>query len=56
MLVLATFKAVSLYAAEESPYPGSFHVKLYDWLYKIDGESIRSVVKVSSVELSQREA
>jgi hydroxyethylthiazole kinase len=53
---ITTFKAASLYAAEESPYPGSFHVKLYDWLYKIDGESIRSAVKVSSVELSQREA
>jgi hydroxyethylthiazole kinase len=53
---IATFKAVSLYAAEESPYPGSFHVNLYNWLYKIDGEGIKSVVKVSSVELPQGEA
>jgi len=47
---IAMFKAVSLYAAEDSPYPGSFHVKLYDWLYRIDGEGIRSVVKVDKVE------
>ncbi|MCI4436839.1 MAG: hypothetical protein JHC33_08550, partial [Ignisphaera sp.] len=32
--------------AENSPYPGSFHVKLYDWLYRIDCEDIRRVDKV----------
>jgi len=47
---LAVFKATSFYAAGESPYPGSFHVKLYDWLYKINYEDIRSVVKVGSIE------
>jgi hydroxyethylthiazole kinase len=47
---IAVFKTASFYAAEESPYPGSFHVKLYDWLYRIDCENMRSVVKVGSVE------
>jgi hydroxyethylthiazole kinase len=35
---IAVFKAASFYAAEEPPYPGPFHVKLYNWLYRIDCE------------------
>ncbi|MEL9940485.1 MAG: hydroxyethylthiazole kinase [Ignisphaera sp.] len=47
---LATFKAVSYKASEEAVYPGSFHVKLYDWLYRIDGDIIRNVVEVREIE------
>jgi len=49
---LATFKAVSYKASEETPYPGSFHVKLYDWLYRIDGDIVRDVVEVREVRSS----
>ncbi|MCI4437802.1 MAG: hydroxyethylthiazole kinase [Ignisphaera sp.] len=47
---IAVFKAASLLAANEAPYPGSFHVKLYDWLYRITGEDVKNLVKVSPVE------
>jgi hydroxyethylthiazole kinase len=47
---IAVFKAASLLAANEAPYPGSFHVKLYDWLYRITGEDVKSLVEVSPVE------
>ncbi len=37
---IATFKLAAEKAAEEAPYPGSFHVKLYDWLYRLDGNAL----------------
>jgi hydroxyethylthiazole kinase len=37
---IATFKLASEKAAEEASYPGSFHVKLYDWLYRLDGDAL----------------
>ncbi|USS41750.1 hydroxyethylthiazole kinase [Thermococcus aggregans] len=47
---LTTFEIAAEKAFEESPYPGSFHVKLYDWLYRIDGEVIKERAKVREVE------
>ncbi|PUA31562.1 MAG: hydroxyethylthiazole kinase [Zestosphaera tikiterensis] len=44
----ATFKAVALKSSEEAAYPGTFHVKLYDWLYRVDEEVINEVVEVRS--------
>lgn len=35
---------------EEAPYPGSFHVKIYDWLYKIGEKEIIESAKVMEVE------
>jgi hydroxyethylthiazole kinase len=46
---LAVFRAASLYAAEEAPYPGSFQVKLYDWLYRLGGSDVVGAVRVSRV-------
>lgn len=43
---MATFKAASILAAKESQSPGTFHVKLYDWLYNIDGKRIEDNVKI----------
>ncbi len=47
---IATFKVAAEKAAEESPYPGSFHVKLYDWLYRLDGDLLARYAKVRSYE------
>ncbi|MEM0014323.1 MAG: hydroxyethylthiazole kinase [Zestosphaera sp.] len=49
MAGLTTFKAAASKASEEAPYPGSFHVKLYDWLYKITGDDIVKEVEVIEV-------
>jgi len=46
----ALFKAVTIKAAEESPYPGSFHVKIYDWLYRVDRDIVLENVVVKEVE------
>ncbi len=46
---LVTFEVAAEKAYEESPYPGGFHIKLYDWLYRIDGEMINERMKVSEV-------
>lgn len=48
---LTTFEIAAEKAVEESPYPGSFHMKLYDWLYRIDGALIKERAKVREVEL-----
>ncbi|AIF69214.1 hydroxyethylthiazole kinase [Palaeococcus pacificus DY20341] len=47
---LVAFEVAAEKAYEESPYPGSFHIKLYDWLYRIDGEIIKERAKVREVE------
>lgn len=46
---LATFKTAASRAFEEAPYPGSFHVKLYDWLYRMGGEDVVESVEVVEV-------
>ncbi|WP_048146833.1 hydroxyethylthiazole kinase [Pyrococcus abyssi] len=46
---LVVFGIAAEKAYEEAKYPGSFHVKLYDWLYRIDGEVIRKYAKVREV-------
>ncbi len=46
----AVFKAATFKSSEETAYPGSFHVKLYDWLYRVDGRTIDEVVEVKSFE------
>jgi len=47
---LASLKAAMKKAAEEAPYPGTFHVKIYDWLYKLDGDLLEEEVVVERVE------
>ncbi len=47
---LVVFGIAAEKAHEEAKYPGSFHVKLYDWLYRIDGELISERAKVRKVE------
>jgi len=47
---LLTFEIAAEKAEEEAPYPGSFHMKLYDWLYRIDEELIRKRKKVREIE------
>ncbi|ALM74660.1 hydroxyethylthiazole kinase [Thermococcus barophilus] len=47
---LAIFGIAAEKAYEEAKYPGSFHVKLYDWLYRIDEELIIERAKVRKVE------
>jgi len=47
---LTTFEIAAEKAFEESPYPGSFHMKLYDWLYRIDGGLIKERAKVREIE------
>lgn len=43
---MSSFKAASALAAREAQAPGSFHVKLYDWLYKLSGNDISENVRV----------
>ena len=45
---IATFKLAAERATEEAPYPGSFHVKLYDWLYRLDGGTLSRYARVVS--------
>ncbi|WP_456394363.1 hydroxyethylthiazole kinase [Thermococcus sp.] len=47
---LAVFGIAAEKAHEDAEYPGSFHVRLYDWLYRIDGELIRKMARVRKVE------
>ncbi len=47
---LAVFGIAAEKAEEESRYPGSFHVSLYDWLYRIDDEVIRDKARVREIE------
>lgn len=47
---LAVFGIVAEKAYEEAPYPGSFHVKLYDWLYRVDEALIEEKAKVREIE------
>ena len=50
--LLATASALSIFgitaekAIEESDAPGTFHIKLYDWLYKIDEKTVREYARV----------
>ncbi|USG99003.1 hydroxyethylthiazole kinase [Thermococcus argininiproducens] len=48
---LISFEIAAEKAFEDSPYPGTFHTKLYDWLYRIDGDLIMKRAKVKEVEL-----
>ncbi len=41
-------------AYEESPYPGSFHVKLYDWLYRMDEKLIEERGKVKEFGIKEK--
>ncbi|WP_456321863.1 hydroxyethylthiazole kinase [Palaeococcus sp. (in: euryarchaeotes)] len=47
---LVIFGIAAEKAYEEAKYPGSFHVKLYDWLYRMDCELIKERAKVRRVE------
>ena len=46
---LVVFGIAAEMAENEAPYPGSFHMKLYDWLYKIDDEIIENRKKVREI-------
>ncbi len=50
---LVIFGIASEKAYEESPYPGSFHVKLYDWLYRIDEKLIEEREKVREIGIER---
>lgn len=47
---LVVFGIAAEKANEEAEYPGSFHMKLYDWLYRIDGELTGKMARVREVE------
>ncbi|MEM2021008.1 MAG: hydroxyethylthiazole kinase, partial [Zestosphaera sp.] len=47
---LATFKTTASRASKEAPYPGSFHVKLYDWLYRVGGDEVVEEVDVVEIK------
>jgi len=47
---LAIFGIAAEKASEETKYPGSFHIKLYDWLYRIDHNLIKEKAKVERIE------
>jgi len=51
LAALLTFNIVAEKAYEETQCPGSFHIKIYDWLYKIDQETIISKAKMSKVKI-----
>ncbi len=46
---LVVFEIAAEKAAEEASYPGSFHVKLYDWLYRIDEKLVDERKRVMEV-------
>lgn len=46
---LVVFGVAAEKAYDETPYPGTFHVKLYDWLYRIDGELVKKLARVREV-------
>ena len=43
---LTVFGIAAEKAFEESDGPGSFHIKLYDWLYKVDSRLIEEMARV----------
>ncbi len=43
---LTVFGVVAEKAFEEAPYPGSFHAKLYDWLYRVDSNILEKYARV----------
>jgi len=47
---LVIFGIAAEMAENEAPYPGSFHIKLYDWLYRIDGELVEKKKRVVKIE------
>ncbi len=46
---ITIFNVAAEKAYQEAPYPGSFLVKLYDQLYKIDEKTIEEVANVSKI-------
>ncbi|OYT59987.1 hydroxyethylthiazole kinase [Euryarchaeota archaeon ex4484_178] len=50
---LVVFGIAAEKAFEEAKYPGSFHVKLYDWLYQMDKKLIYERKRVRKVELEE---
>ena len=50
---LVVFGIAAEKAFEDSKYPGSFHVGLYDWLYRIDKELVDERKRVREVELGK---
>lgn len=46
---LVAFEVAAEKASEEAPYPGSFHAKLYDWLYRITPELLVERARVRRV-------
>jgi hydroxyethylthiazole kinase len=47
---MAAFKAASIEAAKEAQTPGMFHVKLYDWLYRINGRHIENDINIERID------
>ena len=47
---LVTFEIAAEMAEKESPYPGTFHMKIYDWLYQIYKEIIEKNARVREIE------
>lgn len=47
---LVVFGVAAEKACEEAAYPGSFHVRLYDWLYRVDVRLVKERMKVKKVE------
>ncbi len=47
---LVVFGIAAEKANVETEYPGSFHVKLYDWLYRVDEELVKKMARVRGVE------
>jgi len=50
---LVTFGVAAEMAYKESTGPGTFHVKLYDWLYRIDSEVLQKKAKVKEIVLER---
>jgi hydroxyethylthiazole kinase len=47
---IVTFKVAAEEAVKEAPYPGSFHVKLYDWLYRLSGDTLSKLAEGRIIE------
>ncbi len=47
---LVIFGIAAEKAEREAPYPGSFHIKLYDWLYRMDEEAVERGKRVRRIE------
>ncbi len=50
---LVVFEIAAEKAAEKYKYPGSFHVALYDWLYRIDDHLIKEKMRVTEIEMER---